>query len=58
MSWWTRIHEPPTARDMEKQIERLREIAVELGKVNLAGLSSYMRSVGKDYYDILKEHSP
>jgi hypothetical protein len=43
---------------MEKQIERLREIAVELGKVNLAGLSSWMRSQGMDYYDVLKEFSP
>jgi hypothetical protein len=58
MSWWTKIKEPPTARSMEKQIQRLREIAVELGKTNLAGLSSWMRSEGLDYYDVLKEFSP
>jgi hypothetical protein len=58
MSWWTRIHEAPTFRDMSKQIQRLREIAVELGFKDLRGLSSWMRSQGLDYYDVLKEFSP
>jgi phage terminase small subunit len=58
MSWWTRIKEPPTVQNMEKQIQALRQIAKELGKTNLAGLSSWMRSEGLDYYDVLREFSP
>jgi hypothetical protein len=65
LSWWAHIHEPPVRYtkegievSMANQIERLREIAVELGKTNLAGLSSWMRSQGLDYYDVLKEFSP
>jgi hypothetical protein len=38
----------------DKQAEAVREFATEEGYESLAGYSAYLRSVGWDYYDVLK----
>ncbi|GAH75624.1 unnamed protein product, partial [marine sediment metagenome] len=52
---WLRLAEPPTGRLSSKQEDMIRAYAFEEGYDTLRGFHMHLRSLGWDYYDILKE---
>jgi hypothetical protein len=52
---WLKLSEPPTGRISQKQEDMIRAYAFQEGYDTLRGYHMFLRSIGWDYYDVLKE---
>jgi hypothetical protein len=52
---WLKLSEPPTGTLSQKQEDMIRAYAFQEGYDTLRGYHNYLRSIGWDYYDVLKE---
>lgn len=55
---WFRIEEPLEGTVSARQESAIREYAREEGYETLRGYHLHLRSLGWDYYDVLREVSP
>ncbi len=52
---WFRLHEPPSGVTSAKQEAAIRAYALTQGYENLRGFHSYLKMIGFDYYEVLRE---
>lgn len=55
---WLRIREPPEGVLTGRQEQAIRQYAREEGYADLRGYHMHLRSMGWDYYDVLRITSP
>lgn len=51
---WFKLSEPPTGDISQGQLEAIRDYAAGEGYETLRGYHMHLRSMGWDYYDVLK----